>query len=133
MISESDLGRLPLHDAELLGLDVEFAEAGLAEIRLRLKINPEETWIRSSGAGMTKGIVILSFINCWQVESSLRCHTSQREQLLDWAEELESEKEKAMNRLGLAVGMSLISYRFEFSGGSALLILSERCAVVGPD
>lgn len=129
-ITNTQLQMLPLHDADLLELNLRW-DISAYSAAIKLKINPEEdlTPFNDIGLGPESEIITITFPNCWRLQSNWNGDWSGHVELLDWSVNGPDSVGKKSTGVWETNTPNLNHYSFEFSNGAHLEIVSKAATI----
>jgi len=116
---------LPIHDAELISIEVVPVPNGAIKLCLSFKLHPDESLDEVSKLGISSRSLRLTYGNCWQIASNIFGTCSKPQTIDGWDIVGESELLKRLRSQGLASSAALQHHRIELSDGSRLDVLTE--------
>lgn len=127
-ISPEDAKHLPLHDAEILRVDITTAEDGYLKAVIGIRVNPEESLEPFQKLGIKTSEVNLIFKDCWQVTTNLLGFAMEREVIFsfDIVEPSECKQKLRAFNVGSA---TMTHFRIQGSTGSQLDFVAEVFSV----
>ncbi|GEM_PF-6405697 len=119
---------LPWHDAEVHCFNVSWSANGIAQVVLKIEINPEESLQPFIEMGINSPIMDICFKQIWRLKSDLRGDSCPKELLLDWHIIQPSPFVTEIKNQGMAQDIPLYHQQLQFSGGSVIdLVFEEVC------
>ena len=125
-LTPEQIATLPVHDAELLLVNIETSTGGEIGVELIIEIDSEETTQPFRNIGIIGQLVKLRFEKCHHVISNLMAYQAKRETIYNWQVVLNSERIDQLVKSAVFPASKSIHNIFELSGGSTIEIIADR-------
>jgi hypothetical protein len=132
-LSPDQIAMLPVHDADLILVQIETSTGGEITVQMTIQIDPEETTQPFRDLGIITQIVILRFGKCHNVISNLLSYQERRETINNWQVVLNSEKIDRLVKSAVFPNAQFVHNIFELSGGSTIEIIADTIFIEGVD
>ena len=127
------IATLPVHDADLLLVQIETSPGGEITVEMTIEIDPEETTQPFRDLGIITQRVVLRFEKCHNVISNLLSYQARRETIHNWQVVLNSQKIDRLVKSAVFPDGKFVHNIFELSGGSTIEIIADRIFIEDAD
>ncbi len=117
---------LPVHDAQVVSIEIVPGGYGGLRFCLAIRLHGDESLDEISKLGITSRSLRLTCDNCWQISSTLLGTNSRAETIDDWMVIEESTLIAELKSLCLGRGVNLAHHRIIWSGGSQMDVVTAE-------
>ena len=124
---------LPVHDADLILVQIETSTGGEVTVEMNIEIDPEEPMQPFRDIGIMARLVKLRFEKCHNVISNLLSYQARRETIHAWQVVLNSPRIDQLVKSAVFPNRKFVHNVFELSGGSTIEVIADEMFIEDAD
>lgn len=128
-LTKSDIQAIPVHDADLIAIDLQPIPAVNAYLALTIKLHPDESRETLKALGVQGDTFTIRFAGCWRLMLDLLLDRGGEHMIADWVIVPDSPFLARLKAEGMGPSTEVLHHRFEFSSGSVIEVVAERISI----